>query len=188
MRVISGKLKGRRLFAAKGLNLRPTSDRVREAIFNILQGRFPGGRILDLFAGTGALGIEALSRGGEAAVFVEKNPESITALRKNIANCGLEGQAEVLEKEVRTAIRILGERERVFNLIFLDPPYGKGLARATLEVLSGSPILAPDALIIAEHSPGEPLENVPRLEEVDRRKYGGTLVSLFQPGSADEKT
>ncbi len=181
VRVISGRLKGRTLVAPKGLSLRPTSDRVRESIFNLLQRRFPAGHVLDLFAGTGALGIEALSRGGETAVFVEKSPESIAALRKNIAHCGLEKETEILIKDVQRAIEILQDREISFDLIFLDPPYGKGLAGRTLESLSRSSILASAGLIVAEHSPAETLEEFPFLERVDRRKYGGTLVSLFQP-------
>jgi 16S rRNA (guanine966-N2)-methyltransferase len=92
----------------------------------------------------------------------------------------LENKTEILEKEVRRAIKILEDRRRSFDLIFLDPPYGKGLAGGTLEILSRSPIVGADSLIVAEHSPAEPLDEVPFLERVDRRKYGGTLVSFFR--------
>ena len=138
MRVISGKLKGKRLFSLKGMDLRPTSDRVKEAIFDILQDCFQGQKVLDLFAGTGALGIEALSRGAKRAVFVEGSARSRTVLYKNLETCRLQEQAEVLSREVRAGIKIYAERGETFDLIFLDPPYGKGLARQTLQVLSGA--------------------------------------------------
>ncbi len=180
MRVISGTLRGKRLFSTKGLKLRPTSDRVRESIFDILQNEITGARILDLFAGTGALGIEALSRGGERAVFVEKSPASLAALNKNIAHCGLEPRTEVLAKEVPSAIKALEARKEIFDLIFLDPPYAKGLAFQTMEILGRSSLPAPEGLIVVEHAPDEPLEDLQHLERLDRRKYGGTLVSFFR--------
>ncbi len=180
MRVISGKCKGKRLFVSKGLSLRPTSDRVKEAIFDILQKFPPGKNVLDLFAGTGALGIEALSRGAQRAVFVEGSARSGAILRRNIEACRLSGQAEVVCKEAHAGLKALEEREDSFDLIFLDPPYGKGLAYRALEILSRSPILSANALIVAEHSPDEDLSSLPSLERIDRRKYGGTQVSLFR--------
>ncbi len=180
MRVISGKCKGKKLFALKGLGLRPTSDRVKEAIFDILQKFPPGKIVLDLFAGTGALGIEALSRGAQRAVFVERSTRSGTVLRRNIEACRLSGQAEVVSKEVQAGLKALEERGDSFDLIFLDPPYGKGLAYRALGSLSRSPMLSVNALIVAEHSPGEDLSSIPSLERIDRRKYGGTEVSFFR--------
>ncbi len=180
LRVISGKCKGKKLFTLKGLSLRPTSDRVREAIFDILQ-KFPAGeRVLDLFAGTGALGIEALSRGAQRAVFIEGNTQSCTVLRRNIEACRLSGDAELVSKEVQAGLKALEERGDSFDLIFLDPPYGKGLAYRTLESLSRSRILSVNALIVAEHSPDEDLASVPSLERIDWRKYGRTEVSFFR--------
>ncbi len=183
MRVISGKLRGKRLFTLKGMNLRPTSDRVKEAIFDILQNSVEGQKVLDLFAGTGALGIEALSRGAKRAVFVEGSPQSLTVLYKNLEACRIQEQAEVLSREVQAGIKILSERGETFDLIFLDPPYGKGLARRTLLALSGESILAADALIVAEHSPAEDLDAISLLQRVDRRKYGSTLVSFLRKSS-----
>jgi len=180
LRVISGKCKAKKLFTFKGLSLRPTSDRVKESIFDILQKFPPGEKVLDLFAGTGALGIEALSRGARRAVFVEENARSGAALRKNIEACRLSGQAELVSKEVQAGLKALEERGDSFDLIFLDPPYGKGLACRTLQALSRSSLIAPDTLIVAEHSPGEDLSSVPSLERIDWRKYGGTEVSFFR--------
>ena len=180
MRVISGKLKGKRLFTLKGMDLRPTSDRVKEAIFDILQNSIPGQKVLDLFAGTGAMGIEALSRGAKKAVFVEGSRRSLTVLYKNLEVCRLQGQAEVLSREVEAGIKILSGRGETFDLIFLDPPYGKGLAREALRDLSGRSILTSEALIVAEHSPAENLDDIPSLERIDQRRYGSTLVSFFR--------
>ena len=180
MRVISGRLKGKKLFAPKGLTLRPTSDRVKEAIFDLLQ-KFPAGeRVLDLFAGTGALGIETLSRGAQRAVFVEENSRSGDVLRRNIEACHLEDQAEVLIREVAAGLKVLEQRQGIFDLIFLDPPYGKGLAHRTLRELGSGPLLSPATLIVAEHSPKEDLVSIPSLERIDWRKYGGTEVSFFR--------
>jgi len=181
LRVISGRLKGKKLFALKDLTLRPTSDRVKEAIFDLLQKFPPGERVLDLFAGTGALGIEALSRGAPNAFFVEESPRSCTVLQRNIEACHLTDQAEVLMREVEAGLKVLEKRRGSFDLIFLDPPYGKGLACRTLQALTRISLLSPDALIVAEHSPNEDLTSIPSLERIDWRKYGGTEVSIFRP-------
>ena len=181
MRVISGTLKGKKLFSVRGQSVRPTSDRVKEAIFDILQDRFRGQKVLDLFAGTGALGIEALSRGATAGVFVEESPRSLVALRRNIESCRLQDRTEVLVKEVRAGLRVLEEKGERFGLILLDPPYGKGLAGSTLEALSRRSILDIEGLVVAEHSVSEALPSLPSLERVDERRYGDTQVSFFRP-------
>lgn len=180
LRVISGTLKGKKLFSGKGRSLRPTSDRVRESVFDILQGIIEGRRVLDLFAGTGAMGIEALSRGALAAVFIENHPSSLDALRRNLAACRLEGVSEVLAKEAEEGLRFLEGRGGVFEFIFLDPPYGKGLARKTVGKLAESALLKPETLIVAEHSPVEEVEEIFPLELVDFRKYGSTRISFFR--------
>ena len=185
--MISGKLKGKKLFTLKGLDLRPTSDRVREAIFDILQDRLRGQRVLDLFAGTGALGIEALSRGAQRAVFVEGSPRSRMVLVKNVEACQLEEQSEVVGREVQEGIKILERRGDSFDLIFLDPPYRKGLARRTLQLLSQASIVPPDSLIIAEHAPEEELEPLPSLERIDWRRYGSTQISFFRPSRGNSE-
>ena len=181
MRVISGNLRGRRLFSPKGQKLRPTSDRVKEAIFDILRDQFQGQNVLDLFAGTGALGIESLSRGARRAVFVEESPRSLITLRRNIEECRLKELAEVLGRAVLPALKILEARGEAFGLIFLDPPYDKGEARRVLEVLSTSSILTPGTLVVAEHSVSEEIDPIPLLQRIDLRKYGRTRVSFFRP-------
>jgi 16S rRNA (guanine966-N2)-methyltransferase len=181
LRVISGTLKGKKLFSVKGQSLRPTSDRVKEAIFDILQDRFRGQKVLDLFAGTGALGIEALSRGATIAVFVEESPRSLSALRRNIDTCRLQDRAVVLVKEVSIGLKILEERGERFGLILLDPPYGKGWTAKTVAALSRCSILDADGLVVAEHSVTEELLSTPFLKRVDGRRYGDTQVSFFRP-------
>ena len=183
MRVISGVCKGRKLFSLKGLALRPTSDLVKEAVFDILQDRFPGQRVLDLFAGTGALGIEALSRGAGFAVFVEAHGASRLVIQKNLTGCKFENRAEIIPDEVLAAIRLLERREETFDLIFMDPPYGKGFGRKVVGALCQSPILSPHTLIIAEHSVDEELDSIHPLIRIDQRKYGRTLVSFFRKGA-----
>ncbi len=160
--------------------LRPTSDRVKEAIFDILQGCLEGRKVLDLFAGTGALAIEALSRGAKRAVLVEESARARAVLLRNLEACRLEEQAEILSLEVQAGIRILERRGETFEVIFLDPPYGQGLARKALQALSRGTILAPGAVIVAEHSPDEELDRIASLERIDQRKYGSTRVSFFR--------
>jgi len=180
LRVIAGELKGKKLFSVKGMRLRPTSDRVREAIFDILQERVPGKKVLDLFAGTGALGIEALSRGAEKAIFIEHNSHILTALRRNIKECGLEEKSEVLPCDVWQGLRILAVRGEAFDLIFIDPPYAQGLVKKTLKELSQRGLVAPQGLIIAEHSLKEDLSVPFPWELIDRRQYGITNISFWR--------
>lgn len=179
MRIIAGELKGRRLFSVKGLRLRPTSDRVREAIFDILQERIKGRKVLDLFAGTGALGIEALSRGAEKAIFVEHNAHILTALRRNIKECRLEKKSEILAGDVYKGIRILASRGETFDLIFIDPPYARGLIKPTLKDLSQNSLVSPQGLVIAEHSLKEDVSIPIPWELIDRRQYGTTSISFW---------
>ncbi|MGC8810253.1 MAG: 16S rRNA (guanine(966)-N(2))-methyltransferase RsmD, partial [bacterium] len=153
----------------------------REAIFDILQERVRGKKVLDLFAGTGAWGIEALSRGAEKATFVEHNAHVLAALRRNIKECRLEKKSEVLPGDVFQGLRILASRGEVFDLIFIDPPYAQGLVKQTLKELSQRDLITPQGLIIAEHSIKEDLSIPVPWELIDRRQYGATNISFWQP-------
>jgi 16S rRNA (guanine966-N2)-methyltransferase len=180
MRIIAGEFKGRRLAAVKG-SIRPTSDKVREAIFSILGPKVLGARVLDLFAGTGALTLEALSRGAAAAVLVEEHAAALRVLRQNLDTLGIHERVRVLALPVSSAIRKLAARETQFSLIFLDPPYGQGLALKTLEALEDSRLLQPAARIVAEHSHREALpEQVGRLTLQQSRRYGDTRVAFYE--------
>jgi 16S rRNA (guanine966-N2)-methyltransferase len=180
MRIIAGEFKGRRLAAVKG-HIRPTSDRVREAIFNILGPAVLEARVLDLFAGTGALTLEALSRGAREAVLVEDQGAALGVLRRNLAALGLEDRTRVMPMPVQGALRKLAAQEEQFTLVFLDPPYGRGLAQETLATLQGSGLLFPEAKVVAEHSYRETLpEQVGRLKLSQGRRYGDTQVAFYE--------
>ena len=180
MRIISGELKGRRLQACKGRSVRPTSDKTREAIFDIIAPFLSGGVVLDLFAGTGGVGIEALSRGMERAVFVEKNPGVVPILKKNIIGCQLENRVEVIARSVSTGIKIIRLRNEKFKLIFLDPPYQENLVERTLEEIWEANLLSRGGIVIAEHSARESIgKYYGKLVGYDCRQYGHTLLSFF---------
>jgi 16S rRNA (guanine(966)-N(2))-methyltransferase RsmD len=183
VRIIGGELKGRRLLVPAGRRIRPTSDRVREAIFDILGPGWNFQRVLDLFAGTGSLGLEALSRGTPEAVFVEQGKGALTILRGNVKALDLRSRVWVLPLAVKRGIAVLGEKEEAFDLIFMDPPYGKGLVGKTLEEIARRGIITSTGVIVAEHSPRE--EILPPLGLVlsQQRRYGDTALSFFQKGS-----
>jgi len=182
MRVIGGECKGRRLAPVKGLSTRPTSDKVREAVFDILQGRFPCARALDLFAGTGAMGIEALSRGAFEACFVDSDGAAIAVIHRNLDACGLEGRAKVLKRDVRGALRLLAGRGGGFDLIFIDPPYASSLAGEALREIDGLGLLSPGGTVVVESSKRTlmPDTGLRKMELVDQRSYGDTLVSFYE--------
>ena len=179
MRIIAGEFKGRRLAAVKG-RIRPTSDKVREAIFNILGPAVVEAKVLDLFAGTGALSLEALSRGAADAVLVEDQSAALGVLQRNLETLGLKDRVRVLALPVAGALRKLAAQREQFNLIFLDPPYGRGLALEALKALQVSGLLQSGARIVAEHSQRETLpEQVGRLTLSQARRYGDTQVAFY---------
>ncbi|HSL91736.1 MAG TPA: 16S rRNA (guanine(966)-N(2))-methyltransferase RsmD [Candidatus Limnocylindrales bacterium] len=180
MRIVAGKWRGRPLRAPKGLAVRPTSDRVREAIFDILGGGVEGASVLDLFAGSGALGLEAISRGASRGVFVESDPAAFGFLRKNIESLGA-GEAEAILLDYRQALRRLGARSMRFDLVFLDPPYGKGLAADAAARLSRAEIVAPGGTVAVEEAVRTPEAAFPEAWELSAdRRYGDTRVMLFR--------
>ncbi len=187
MRIIGGRFRGTRLGApgpaASHGHLRPTSDRVREAIFNLLaHGAYgtpappEGRRVLDLFAGTGALGLEALSRGAAFAVFVEDHPASRALIRENVERLRLTGQTKLWRRD---AARLGPCRGAPYDLIFADPPYGKGLAQAALGAAREGAWIAPGAVVVVETGLDEPLPDLPGLTPVSDRAYGDTRVQIF---------
>jgi 16S rRNA (guanine966-N2)-methyltransferase len=180
VRIIAGKLKGRRLQAFRGRQVRPTADRVREALFNILNREFIDANILDLFAGTGALGIEALSRGAKTAVFVDNNSHSLEVLRSNLDGCALQHCARTIRWDISRNLNCLEGYPRTFNLVFLDPPYRCGLVSTTLQHLEKSGCLAPEAILAAEHEVGmQPQIPSAHFACSDNRRYGRTALSFF---------
>jgi 16S rRNA (guanine966-N2)-methyltransferase len=182
MRIISGISKGRKLLPPKGKTLRPTSDRVKESIFNILGNEVKGKIVLDLFAGTGNLGIEALSRGAKRAVFVEEEKQALDLIKKNLSRCGMESEADILPGDVERAIAVLKDRGQSFDLIVMDPPYEKGLIQRTLKKLSSIKIHHQESILVIEHNRREPLPDpIEGWEVVRQRKIGDTVLSFLTP-------
>jgi 16S rRNA (guanine966-N2)-methyltransferase len=174
--VTGGFLGGRTLVAPTGRGVRPTTDRVREATFARL-GALDAMRVLDLYAGTGALGIEAISRGAESVVFVEHARASLEALQRNLEALALTERVRVLRREAVAAIGELGRRGAYFDLVLLDPPYDQGEEERSLRALVSSGVLAPDALVVVERSRRHDLPPIEGLVLQDERRYGDTLVS-----------
>lgn len=187
MRIITGKYKGKQLRAVAGDETRPTMDRVREALFSILSGNIEDALVLDLFAGSGALGIEALSRGAARAHFIEKSRQVVEVLNSNIAM--LPGaDCAVHHGPVERVLPGLAKKGLVFDLIFLDPPYGRGLVARTLETLCRLGLLARECRVIAEHETRfKPPREIDTLFRIDRRKYGDTTISIYSPFISAEK-
>jgi 16S rRNA (guanine966-N2)-methyltransferase len=171
LRIVAGRYGGRRIATPRGRDTRPTSDRVREALFSIL-GPLDGARVLDLFAGSGALGLEALSRGAASATLVERAPAAVQVLRDNVADLGAD--AEVVAADARAYLRFAREQGAQYDLVFLDPPYraAAGLGRE----LELQPVLAAGARVVAESDRRSPLEL--GLPVTDERRYGDTLIRI----------
>lgn len=182
LRILGGEARGRRLRSLPDRGTRPTAGRVKESLFNILAARVPGSRVLDLFAGTGSLGLEALSRGAARAVFVEADPRCRGVIEENLRTLGFEGRALVVAGDAAAAVSALGKRAERFDLVFLDPPYGKGLLVPALEAVAASGLPAPGARVVAEHAAREALpQRVGTLVRRDVRRYGDTALSFYAP-------
>jgi 16S rRNA (guanine966-N2)-methyltransferase len=183
VRVIAGRYRGRRLKAPRGRSTRPTSDRVREALFSML-GSVEGARVLDLFAGTGALGIEALSRGAQRAVFVEHDQAALGALRANLETLDLrEPEAEVRRGDALAALRTARERHETYDLLFVDPPYGDAQAWESGLSAALPALLAPAGRVVVESDRRMPLAlkvEEERLGVELERRYGDTAITIHR--------
>jgi 16S rRNA (guanine966-N2)-methyltransferase len=188
MRVIAGRFKGRRLKVPKGYHVRPTSDKVKGALFNILGPRVEGARVMDLFAGTGSVGIEALSRGAAHVVFVEDNPEARSALEANLAMCGIESREATVwnRRGVAGLIRHLKARpDETADLIFADPPYRREETLRLLRPFVGGLGLAAGGSLVVEHERAARIPaTAPSVTLADTRVYGDTALSIFTRGAA----
>lgn len=181
MRVISGSAKGRSLRAVPGMNTRPTTDKVKEAIFSMIGPYFDGGQVLDLFAGTGGLSIEALSRGMERAVLTDIEKKSIDTIKHNLEVTGLSEQAEIYRNDAVRALKVLKKRGSRFDLVFLDPPYRLKVIRELVEQLDQNDMLNPNAIIVMEHDAGDTYSDpIGRLAWVRRAEYGDTAVTIYK--------
>lgn len=182
MRVVGGEFRGRPLATPRDQSIRPTTDRAREAVFNVLIHRFgeklEGARVLDLFAGTGALGLEALSRGASFAVFIEESAEGRGLIRSNVEAFGLTGRTKIFRRDATK----LGEAGTMapFGLLFADPPYGKGLGEQALRSARAGGWLAPGALCVVEEAAAAPFQLDDGFSVIDERNYGETVIRFIE--------
>ncbi len=196
MRIISGRARGRRLFTPPGQSrdIRPTSDRAREALFSILAGNIKGARVLDLYAGTGALGVEALSRGARQVVFVDTDRQALALIQKNCQLCLQDDTADsatravIIRHDLKRGLSFQSHapiEDSFFDIIFLDPPYKKGLAADSLTDLSRSELVTEETIVIAEEGSGETLaRSFGPLTLYDQRRYGDTGFWFYRLRSA----
>lgn len=185
MRIVSGEFRGKALTAPPGSATRPTSDRARQAVFNILEHAawgpdMDGVRVIDLFAGSGALGFEALSRGAAFCLFVETDEAARGAIRQNVDALGLFGRTRVHRRDATDLGQRPGGDGPAFGLAFLDPPYAKGLGEVALARLAEGGWLAPEAIVVFERGSSEPGFSVPGFEELDARDYGAARVHFLR--------
>ena len=179
MRIIAGEMRSRKIKAPEGMDTRPTADRVKEALFSILAFRLPGARVLDLYGGSGALALEALSRGADSAVINDCSPRACRAIRENIEALGCQGRARLLQLQDGAALAALEKAGDAFDLIFLDPPYRMDALPVCAEILKKG-LLRPDGVIIVEHGRETPPETPPGLVLGDRREYGAAGLSFYR--------
>jgi 16S rRNA (guanine(966)-N(2))-methyltransferase RsmD len=190
MRIIAGLAKGRRLRTLRGAALRPTADRVRESVFGTLGERVRGARFLDLYAGSGAVGLEALSRGAAHATFVESHRPAARLIEENAERCGVRDRARVLSLPAIRALGLLARQGAEFDLVFVDPPYGAGEAARALEEIAGRPgLLAAGGMVMCQHSRREEMpESVGPLARMKRARFGETVVDFYERASRVEES
>lgn len=188
MRIVAGTRKSIPLKAVPGDLTRPTTDKVKESVFNILGPYLDGEMVLDLFAGSGGLGLEALSRGAKESVFIEKNPKAVTVLQENIAKARFQEESLVIRGDAKRAIEQLKEGQKKFDLVFLDPPYAQTKLYDLAELLIQMDLVADGAILVVEHEKSVQVEeNIPSAELYRTEKYGSLCVSFFTYTADDIK-
>jgi 16S rRNA (guanine(966)-N(2))-methyltransferase RsmD len=181
MKIIAGALKGRRLVTPRGDTTRPTADQVRIALMDTLTPRLPGARVLDLFAGAGGVGLEALSRGAAHATFVERDPRAVTALRANIEALGVGALTQVRRGDVLRELPALYRAGERFDIVFLDPPYDSGLVESTLQSLGGGGLLLAEGLVVVQHfTKRAPGPVIGALASFRIRRFGETTLTFYR--------
>jgi 16S rRNA (guanine(966)-N(2))-methyltransferase RsmD len=180
MRIIAGSAKGIRLKMVPGNHVRPTTDRVKESLFSVIGPFFDGGKVLDLFAGTASLGLEAVSRGMDDAIFVDESLASLRIAKENAQKCQLIKQSSFIRRDARSALKQVADKQQ-FDLIFLDPPYHENLLFPVLKIIQEKSILAADGLMVVEHpSRLEIISQMDEFEPVRELTYGDTNITLLQ--------
>lgn len=181
MRVISGSARGKKLMTPTSEAIRPTTDRIKESLFNIISPYIRDSVFIDIFSGSGAIGIEALSRGADLAYFIDKDPKSIKLIKKNLEITRLIEKGKVLNMEAEGAIKLLKDKSITADIIFMDPPYHLQIIPNLIKAISDSKLLSKDGLIIAEHEKNVvPEEHIGDYSIFDQRKYGITLMTYYR--------
>ncbi|WP_256439029.1 16S rRNA (guanine(966)-N(2))-methyltransferase RsmD [Leptotrichia sp. oral taxon 221] len=180
MRVTAGTLKNRKIKSREGRETRPTLERIKEAIFSIIEDKVVDAKFLDLYSGTGNIAIEALSRGAKRAVMIEQDKEALRIIIDNIDTLGLTNVSRAYKNDVSRAIEILGRKNEKFDIIFLDPPYKENISISTIEKVSENNILAEGGIIISEHSIYEKMpEKIGNFVKYDERNYNKKIVTFY---------
>ncbi|MGE4282630.1 MAG: 16S rRNA (guanine(966)-N(2))-methyltransferase RsmD [Clostridia bacterium] len=180
MRVISGSARGHKLKSLKGMNTRPTADRIKESLFNMIADFLNNAHILDLFAGTGNLGIESLSRGGQFAVFIDKSSEAVEIIKQNLIHTKLTEKAKVYHCDYSEYIHRFEKTQRKFDIIFMDPPYSKGFIMSALEKIRKKELLSAKGIIVVERESHDKLpEPLEGFEIIKERSYGRTVITII---------
>jgi 16S rRNA (guanine966-N2)-methyltransferase len=184
VRVIAGIYRGRRLRAVEGLEVRPTSDRLRETLFNILAPVIEGARFLDLCAGSGLVGIEALSRGASEVTFIDVSRRSSAVIESNLRALRIENEATIIGSDAGAALKRLAEQGKPYDIAFFDPPYASGLYAPVMKLLGTEPLLSPEGLAVVEHRSKSPLESeYGRLRAFREVKQGDSALTFYIVGS-----
>lgn len=186
VRVISGSARGLKLNTPGDDRVRPTTDRVKESMFNIVQDWVYDGQVLDLFAGSGALGIEALSRGASQAVFCDNSLDSIKIIKSNIEKARVVDRSQIVSGDFKRCLRDMEAKNQSFDMIFVDPPYYKGLFEEVLDTIRACKILKKDGIVIVEHDAKRPIGQVEGLEVYKEKKYGITMLTFYCLEDDDE--
>ena len=187
MRVISGKARGLKLDTPKNQDVRPTTDRVKESLFNMINSYIMDSNILDLFAGTGSLGIECLSRGAKNCVFVDKSKDSINIVRSNVKKARVENESTILNVDFKDAVKRLSTQNQKFDVIFMDPPYYENMFIECLKSRDKFNLLDEDGIIVVEHDTKDLFEDsIGRLNKSREKKYGNTTLTFYKLEEQDE--
>lgn len=186
VRVISGSARGLKLNTPGDDRVRPTTDRVKESMFNIVQDWVYDSQVLDLFAGSGALGIEALSRGASQAVFCDNSLDSIKIIKSNIEKAKVVDRSQIVSGDFKRCLRDMEAKNQSFDMIFVDPPYYKGLFEEVLDTIRSCKILKKDGIVIVEHDAKRPIGQVEGLEVYKEKKYGITMLTFYCLEDDDE--
>lgn len=186
VRVISGSARGLKLNTPGDDRVRPTTDRVKESMFNIVQDWVYDSQVLDLFAGSGALGIEALSRGASQAVFCDNSLDSIKIIKSNIEKAKVVDRSQIVSGDFKRCLRDMEAKNQSFDMIFVDPPYYEGLFEEVLDTIRSCKILKKDGIVIVEHDAKRPIGQVEGLEVYKEKKYGITMLTFYCLEDDDE--